>query len=281
MGVQQPAGRDARFTGSVPQFYDRYLGPLLFEDYAVDLAGRVREMPGSDATILEVAAGTGIATEQLRARVPSAVGLVATDLNPPMLAVAGERLARAGFADGVTFREADATSLPFEDASFDAVVCQFGVMFFPDKARAAAEAYRVLRPGGQWLFSVWGSWEENSFAHIVHETAAAFFSHDPPQFYRVPFSMADADELRALVEGAGFECRDLVTLDRTLEAPSAEEAATGLVRGNPLAAAIEERGGVLVDDVVAAVARRLGEEFGDRPIRVPSRVRVVDARRPG
>jgi SAM-dependent methyltransferase len=279
MAVERTTSANTRFTGSVPQLYDRYLGPLLFTDYAADLVERVRGISGVDPAILEIAAGTGIATERLRARLPDAVRLVATDLNPPMLAVAQERLRRAGLDAAVTFREADAMALPFEDGSFDAVVCQFGVMFFPDKPRAAAEALRVLRPAGQWLFNVWGSWVENPFARVVHETAAAFFPDDPPQFYRVPFSFSEPADLKALVRHAGFECRELVTLDRVLEAPSAADAAIGLVRGNPLAGAIEERGTVPVDDVVAAVARRLAEEYGDHPLCIPTLVRVVDARR--
>jgi ubiquinone/menaquinone biosynthesis C-methylase UbiE len=279
MDDRQSAGANARFTGSIPQAYDRYLGPLLFEDYADDLATRVRTPLGVGAAVLEVAAGTGIATERLRAHLPIAVPLVATDLNLPMLSLAEERLRRAGLDGDVTFREADATSLPFDDARFDAVVCEFGTMFFPDKPRAAAETFRVLRSGGQWLFSVWGSWAENPFARLVHETTAAFFRDDPPQFYRVPFNMSDPAELRSLVTNAGFECRELVTLDRLATSESAESAAVGLVRGNPIVTAIEERGGVPVDDVVAAVARRLAEEFGDHPLRTPVRIRVMDARR--
>jgi SAM-dependent methyltransferase len=269
-----------RFTGSVPELYDRYLVPLLFDGYATDLVGRLATSSSPTARALEVAAGTGVVTERLRSRMPGATALVATDLNEPMLAVARARLRRAGLAAGVELRPADATSLPFPDADFDAVVCQFGVMFFPDKPRAAAETFRVLRRGGQWLFNVWGSWDENPFARIVHEVAGSFFSNDPPQFYRVPFSLSDPDELRTIVTGAGFELRDLATLDRVVEAPSAADAAIGLVRGNPLAQAIEERGGVSVDEVTAALARRLAAEFGDHPLRMPTRVRVVDARRP-
>jgi SAM-dependent methyltransferase len=281
MATHEPTRSDARFTGSIPELYDRHLGPLLFAGYAVDLATRVKPLPTAGGAVLEVAAGTGIATQQLRGALPATTRLVATDLNGGMLALAESKLRSVGTAGDVEFRIADAMALPFDDGTFDAIVCQFGVMFFPDRALAARESARVLRPGGQWLFSTWGTLVENPFAQLIHETTSAFFATDPPQFYRVPFNLADPDELRGIVEGAGFECRDIVTLDRVVESPSAADAATGFVRGNPLAAAIEERGGVRVQDVERAVALRLAEEFGDHPLRLHTRIRVVDARLAG
>jgi ubiquinone/menaquinone biosynthesis C-methylase UbiE len=268
------------FAGSIPEFYHRYLGPMLFAGYATDLAGRLRSLPANDACVLEVAAGTGILTERLRSRLPPEVRLTVTDLNAPMLEVAKQRLGAGPLATRITWRVADAGSLPFNDGSFDAVVCQFGVMFFPDKGTAAQEAYRVLRPSGQWLFNVWGSWAENPHAQLVHEAIVGFFPGDPPEFYRVPFSFHDPVALRQLVLDAGFSEPEITTLDRIVAAPSAGEAAIGIVRGNPIITAIEERGTADPEAIIRKVAESLARAFGDYPLRVPTCVRVVSANRP-
>lgn len=275
---QDPASAgNASFVGSIPEIYDRHLGPLLFRDYAADLAARVRWPAAGAGQVLEIAAGTGILTEQLLSRMPPKVSLTATDLNAPMLAVAERRLG----GRRVTWQAVDATTLPFADASFDAIVCQFGVMFFPDKPQALREARRVLRSGGQLLFSVWGSWEENTFARIVNDTIAGFFPADPPGFYRVPFSLHDPETLRALVLEAGFPAPVITEVARISAAPSASHAAEGLVRGNPVIGAIEERGPGSADAIVAAVANALARKYGDHPLRLDLLTRVVEATRPG
>lgn len=266
---------NASFVGSIPEIYHRHLGPLLFHDYAVDLAGRVRWPAGGAGRILELAAGTGILTEQLIARKPPASSLIATDLNAPMLAVAERRLA----GRPVTWEVADATALPFGDASMDVVLCQFGWMFFPDKAQALREARRVLRPGGQLLFSVWGSWEENAFARLVNDTIAGFFPGDPPGFYRVPFSLHDPALLHALVIEAGFPAPEITDVARISSAASAAHAAEGLVRGNPVIGAIEERGEGMAGTIVAAVAEALARRYGDHPLRLTLLTRVIEATR--
>jgi hypothetical protein len=153
-------------------------------------------------------------------------------------------------------------------------------MFFPDKTAAAREVYRVLRPSGQWLFNVWGSWEENSFGQIVHETIAGFFPGDPPEFYRVPFSFHDPVALRGLVLDAGFTEPEITTLNRIAVALSAAEAAIGVVRGNPVITSIEERGTADPQPIIGKVAESLARAFGDYPLRVPTCVRVVAAHRP-
>lgn len=274
---QEPASAgNASFVGNIPEIYDQHLGPLLFRDYAADLAARVRWPTAGAGQVLEIAAGTGILTEQLLSRMPSPVSLTATDLNAPMLAVAERRLA----ARPVTWQVVDATTLPFADASFDSVVCQFGVMFFPDKPKALREARRVLRPGGQLLFSVWGSWEENAFARMVNDTIARFFPSDPPGFYRVPFSLHDPEVLRALVLEAGFPAPVITEVARVTTAPSAAHAAEGMVRGNPVIGAIEERGAGSAAAIVAAVAAALARAYGDHPLRLKLLTRVVEATRP-
>jgi ubiquinone/menaquinone biosynthesis C-methylase UbiE len=149
-------GAHSEFVGSIPEIYDEHLGPLLFEHYAADLAARVTVPVGS--RVLELACGTGIATDRLRAALPDEVAIVATDLNEAMLDLARNK--RGNLAN-VQYQVVDALDLPFEDGSFDAVVCQFGVMFFPDKAACAREAARALKPGGAYTFNVWDSLDRN------------------------------------------------------------------------------------------------------------------------
>jgi ubiquinone/menaquinone biosynthesis C-methylase UbiE len=187
------------FVGSIPEQYDRYLGPLLFEPYAKDLCARLEVPPA--ARVLEVACGTGIVTQCLRQSLPRDATLVATDLNEPMIAYAQN----ARRLDGVEWRPADAQALPFPNASFDAVVCQFGLMFVPDKGLAMHETRRVLVPGGVFAFNVWGSFEHNPIGRITDAVLASFFPADPPAFYRVPFGLDDEPGLRRLLDAAGFE----------------------------------------------------------------------------
>lgn len=253
--------RNAAFTGSVPENYDRYLGPALFEPYARDLAARVSV--GEGASVLELACGTGIATRELRDRLPRDAKLTATDLNESMLAYAARKFSPA---DAVEWRQADACELPFGDESFDAVACQFGFMFVPDKEKAFGEARRVLKPGGTLLFSVWDSIEQNDFAHVAHAVISKFFESDPPTFYEVPFSMHDARAVGALARGAGFEGVQWTRLAPPSVSPSAAEAARGLVEGNPVIAAIRERMPSEVENVERAVAEALAARCGDKPV---------------
>jgi Methylase involved in ubiquinone/menaquinone biosynthesis len=184
-------GNEAAFVGSIPQHYDQGLGPLIFVDYAADIARRAAAL--KPARVLETAAGTGIVTRKLRDALPADTHLTVTDLNAPMLEVA-----RAKFKPGeqVAFQPADATALPFDDGSFDAIVCQFGMMFYPDKEKSYREAYRLLTPGGTYLFSVWDSHRYNPFGRIANDNAKKFFPADPPQFYNVPYSCHQIDPIK-------------------------------------------------------------------------------------
>ena len=246
----------ARFVGSIPDHYDRNLGPVIFAEFAADLARRISDLGA--ASVLELAAGTGIVTRCLRDALPATSTLMATDLNPPMLAVARQKFLDA---EKVGFEPADATDLPFGDRCFEAVACQFGVMFFPDKERSYREVRRVLQPGGHYCFSVWDSWEHNRFAQLAHETVAGFFADNPPGFYRVPFGYADPATITAALSASGFSSVRAETVDVVSRISSIRNFATGLVFGNPLHEEILARDGD-PQEVCNAVAAALEENLG-------------------
>ena len=252
------------FTGNIPQHYDQGLGPIIFAEYAADIARRAAA--GRPARVLETAAGTGIVTRKLRDALPDGAQLTATDLNPPML-----DLARSKFRLGeqVSFQPADATALPFADRSFDAVVCQFGLMFFPDKARSFSEVFRVLSPGGRYLLSVWDSHRHNPFGRIAHEVAARFFPNDPPQFYSVPFSCHQIDPVKEMLITAGFGDVEIAVIPLERELPDIAHFARSAVFGNPLIDQIRSRGSVDPERVVDALEQEYRREFGAGPGRMP------------
>ena len=259
------------FVGSIPENYDRYLGPLFFEAYARDLANRVPLGPAT--RVLEIASGTGIVTRLLQERLPAGASLVATDLNEAMIEYARPRIPAHS---RVTWQTADGTSLPFPDQSFDVVVCQFGVMFFPDKVAGAREAYRVLRPGGRWLFNVWDSMESNPISSIGDRLVTEFFPANPPDFFKIPWGFHDRKALQALPREAGFTRVRHDVLTREVTAPSARDLARGMLEGSPMATAIRERGGDF-EVMGVALAARLAAAFGDHPLRAPEQAIVITA----
>ncbi|MBB4039660.1 ubiquinone/menaquinone biosynthesis C-methylase UbiE [Microvirga flocculans] len=265
---------DAAFSGSIPELYERYLGPLFFEPYAEDMAARVKDI--AQGRILETAAGTGIVTRALAKVLTPRVEIVATDLNQAMLDHARTKLQAAN----VAWRQADAQALPFEDNSFDAVVCQFGVMFLPDKLAGYREALRLLKPGGRFLFSVWNSLDRNAVSRVVSDAVAQFFPDDPPRFIeRVPFGYFDPDRILGEVQQAGFETVDIDVVDKINHAPSAREPATGLCQGSPLRNEIEARAPNRLDEVTAKVTDALARTFGSASIENRMSALVVTAYR--
>lgn len=263
-----------QFNRSIPELYDRYMGPVLFEPYATDLARRITVPPGG--RMLEIACGTGIVTRALLAALPPDATLVATDLSDSMLGFARERLADPR----LEWRQADATSLPFDDDAFDAVVCQFGAMFFPDKPAAFAEARRVLREGGTFVFSVWGSLGENPLGRIPHESSARYFPPDDARgFYEIPFGFHDTGLIRRLLADAGFEDVRAHRVELMGHAESAAGLAEGLTRGTPLVNAIRDRIPERESDIVAEMQRALTREFGDTALEIPMVAHVIEARR--
>jgi ubiquinone/menaquinone biosynthesis C-methylase UbiE len=242
---------DLAFAGSIPALYDRYLGPLLFEPYAEDLARRAAGLRPAD--ILETAAGTGLVTAEVAKALPEA-RIVATDLNQAMLDIAAARIG----SPNASFRQADAQSLPFVDASFDLVICQFGMMFFPDRVAACREARRLLRPGGTFLFNVWDRLEKNPVSDATANAVAALFPNDPPDFFaRIPFSCHDKDRIVADLREAGFEEIAAETVEKAHGAVRTGDAALGLCQGSPLRSEIEERDPDRLDEATAATEAAL------------------------
>jgi SAM-dependent methyltransferase len=249
-------------------------GRLFFADFADDIARRVAAF--DPRRVLELAAGTGIATRRLRDTLPAAAELTATDLNPPMLDVARTKFAPGG---QVEFRLADATSLPFPAGAFDAVVCQFGVMFFPDKERSYRGVHRVLSSGGHYVFSVWDAHRHNPFGRLVHETIGGFFAADPPQFYQVPYGYHRIDPVKDSLTNAGFIDLRVAVIRLECQIPGGGAFARGLIYGNPVIDQIRTRGGVDPDRIVDALTEALRHEFGADPGCLPLQAIVFEVRR--
>ncbi len=263
----------ARFVGDIPNFYDRCLGPVLFQAYAEDLARRV--ILRAPRNVLEVAAGTGIVTRVLRDRLHAQAKLTATDLNAPMLETAREKF-RAD--EEVCFEPADALSLPFPDETFDCVVCQFGLMFFPDRLAALRETRRVLKPHGRYLFSVWDSPRYNPFSRIGLEVVDQLFPYDPPRFLETPFSCPEIDPIKEMLIDAGFSSLSISVLPRLHKVEDPAAFARGLVFGSPLIEQIRTRERVAADTVVEALTEALTAAFGS-PAQLPLQAILFDAAR--
>ena len=263
---------DTVFSGSIPSLYDRYLGPLIFEPYAEDLAGRLAAL--NPARVLETAAGTGIVTRALLRALPADASIVATDLNLPMLDHAAAQVS----SDRVSWQTADAQALPFPDQSFDAVVCQFGAMFFPDKPQAYREARRVLKPGGHFIFDVWDAIEHNEFANLVTAAVADMFADDPPGFLaRTPHGYHDRDRIVVEVQCAGFGNVTAETVTLRSVAPTCRDPAIGFCQGSPLRNEIEARGADRLNEATEAAAARIAARFGTGPVDGMMRAHVITA----
>jgi len=261
-----------RFVGSIPDYYDKGLGPVIFAEPA-DVAARRMESK-KPRRVLETAAGTGIVTRRMRDMLPAASNIVATDLNAQMLEVSRTKFRPD---ENVTLQPADATALPFADGEFDVVLCQFGVMFFPDKDKGYREVRRVLAAGGHYVFTVWDSLEHNPFGRINADAMRKAFNADPPPFMSVPFGCAAIDPIKASLLANGFH--DLrVDLVQT-QGPIADfdRFADGLVYGSPLADQIRSRGGE-PEALQRVVAQSLREEFGETKS-TPLQFIMFDARR--
>jgi SAM-dependent methyltransferase len=271
-GVLAMSEAAAQFTGEIPRYYDRCLGPVMFEPYAADLVARIPMREG--LRVLEIACGTGIVTRRLRAALPASASLVATDLNGAMLAYA----AASQSADGVSWQVADAQALPFEDNSFDVVACQFGVMFLPDKPQGFMEARRVLALGGLLLANVWRALEENPYAQAAQALLARCYPHDPPRFFETPYGYHDPDRLRADLAAAGWDRVRLDDVRQEGTSASATEFADGFAYGSPVTHELVARGAQL-DAFAADLAREFAALGGEAPCRTQLSATVITAQR--
>jgi len=263
--------QERRFVGSVPASYDRLMVPLIFQPYADELARRVRQL--QPQRILETAAGTGVVTQSLHEAVPDAE-IVATDLNPPMLEVAQGRI-KSG---NVRFQQADAQDLPFDDDSFDLVVCQFGAMFFPDRVRGHSEARRVLRNGGHYLLVIWDEIEANPVSNASQEALIELFPDNPPLFLREgPFSYSDAEAIERDLRAAGFSQVEIDTVEKRSRGRTAHDAATALCYGTPMGVEVEDREHGTLDRAFAIVEAKLRAMEGPEGVDAPMSAHIVTA----
>ncbi len=254
----------AGFTGDIPHHYDAGLGPNIFVDFADRLSMAACEREAMKA--IELAAGTGIVSRKLRDRMHPDASLLVTDLNAPMLEVARRKFSER---ENVEFAVANAIDLAFDDAEFDLMVCQFGVMFFPDKRASFREAARVLKPGGRYVFNVFSEMQKNPYSQIAYGVPARFFPEDPPGFYKVPFHYGEPDIVREDLKAAGWRDVKHETIRLKKKIADPEGFARGLVYGNPLIDEIRARGGVDPETVAAAVLDALMETFGPEDMTMP------------
>jgi ubiquinone/menaquinone biosynthesis C-methylase UbiE len=250
------------FTGVVAENYEKYFSPMLFTPTGKDLTER---LPAKLDSILELACGTGQVTRFMKAKYPNA-RIVATDLNPDMIGAAKTAMGGGG---GIEWMPMDAQEIKFPDNTFDAAVCQFGVMFFPEKQKGVNEAYRVLKPGGKYIFSTWDRIESQKIAVMTRDTVTSFFKDDPPTFFNIPWAMYEPPVMEELMKNAGF--KDISVKNVKLEgfSQTAEDAAKGYVAGNPLYFAICERDASKVPDIQSAVKERIEKEMGRENLRIP------------
>lgn len=270
--LPRPLLDDSAQIEPIPQPHQRGIGPFLFEPFARHTAERIRAR--APKTVLETACCTGIVTRRLREALSRDALLVASDPDERMLAV-GRRT--VGSALNVGWARADLCKLQFGDGDFDAMVCQFGLMFAADKLAAVREARRVLQPDGSFLVTTWSPLERNPIIALVHRTLWAMFPEHPVQHARVPFAYGDPDLLNNLLLAGGFHDVVVDVVEKATSSPSAHELAVGLIEGYPMIQEIRLRGKATVSAAINAVTAAIRRQFGDAPVRARITALVASA----
>ena len=260
-----------RFSGLIPRHYDQYLGPMFFEPYAIDVSNRIDI--SSVNTALEIACGTGRVTRHLRKVIPATAKLIASDISPDMLAVAKEKLEGLD----IDWRIIDAHELPFGENTLDLVVCCFGYMFVPDKTKAFAEVYRVLKPGGMFLFTTWDRLENNAASFVSRTIMKGYLEQPLPESYNLAFSMNDELTIQKLLHDAAFSKITIEIVNKISVCLTAKEAAEGLVQGGPLYDEIMKRNPEWIEEIKIKVEAELAEKFGKAPVAAPMTALVTQA----
>lgn len=249
------------FTGDFPENYDKYLGPLLFEPYAIDMINRINTINAE--SVLEIACGTGRVTRHLINHFPDNVSITASDISIEMLEIAKRNVSPK---NNLEFLVADAHELPFESNSFDLIICQFGAMFFQDKQKAFSEFYRVLRNGGILIFSTWDKLENNPVINTAHSIVDNFFNYDPPAFYKIPFSMHDENEHMSLMLNADFQNTEVMKVKKEFLSKSSDDVIKGFLSGNPILNEIREIDPDAPDKIKIHLEKEISLRFGSKPV---------------
>jgi len=248
------------YKEAIPGKYERYLGPYLYEPYAIHTKGRIK---GSPKIVLEMAAGTGRVTRHIAEKIGNEAKLIATDINPNMLDIARKQVG----APNIEFLVADSQDLPFSDNSFDCVICQFGYMFLPDKQKGFNEAWRVLKPGGQFIFVTWDKAENNITLNISQQTVIHYLKETPPPFYARPYAMHDPVELRNHLTDAGFSNTTIEKVTLYGECPTAMDAAIGFVEGNSIIHEILKDGTELLETIKSEIVEKINSRVSIDPVK--------------
>lgn len=251
-----------KFTGNDAANYEAYLGPLIFEPSATAFLTHLAGI--SAQSILETSCGTGRLTKRLRRVFPASVKLVATDISGDMLSLAKEKMQN----EDVEFRIADGQQLPFDDGTFDLVVNQYGLMFFPDRPKGFAEAYRVLKPGGHFVFATWDRTADTPlFRLVIDGNIVPFFDQEDTARFYLPFSLHDQGQMQRFLADAGFRNMKVMLIKFEGSAGSVKDIVNGLFLKHPMGRAVEEREPGAVSRIAAAMERSLVEYFGTGPFR--------------
>jgi ubiquinone/menaquinone biosynthesis C-methylase UbiE len=250
--------------GSAPEMYQRYLVPAMTALWAIDLVDQAAPRPGE--RVLDVACGTGVVARVAAERVGSTGRVAALDINPGMLAVARSLPVAPGA--GIEWHEGSVLALPFPDAAFDAVLCQLGLQFFPDRTAALREMRRVLAPEGRLAVSVFGPIEHTPATHALSNALDRHVGPGASVAKRTEHELADTEALRTLVTSAGFRGVAIHTASKLARFPSPTDYVRIQLAATPLASLVAQQDasrreglvGALIEDVSAALAPYVGSD---------------------